>query len=111
MLARAPVHALADTGATHVFVSEDFVKRTGLHVSPATHVRVTRADGPSSAIVGECSAKLSLGRFAANVTPLVLTSMSPGVDLILGDAFFKQYRGRVEYTDPPVLSLRKGLAS
>ena len=110
-LAGAPVSVLADTGATHVFVAESFVKRIGLHVSPTTHARVTLADGASSVIVGECSAKLALGRFTASVTPLVLTNMSPGVDLILGDAFFKQYMGRVEYTDPPALVLRKGLAS
>jgi hypothetical protein len=106
MFAGNPARVLGDTGATHVFASEEFVRGLGLPIGPARHAKVTLADGGASAILGECQAKLSLDRFHTRTSALVLTDMPPGIDLILGDAFFRKHLARFEY-NPPSLVLRK----
>ena len=99
---------LIDTGASHVFVSQDFVAKVGVRSSPATTTTVSLADGKDATISGQCHLRLKFGGILMSVTALVLPSLPEGVDVILGDAWQKQYSAELN-SAKATCTIRRGM--
>jgi hypothetical protein len=89
--------ALIDTGASHVYASRDLVARLGMSVRPSTHAQATAADGTAVTLQGSCELRLRMGPLSIRVSALVVGSLVPGVDLILGDSWLAQHRATLDY--------------
>ncbi len=76
----------ADTQASHNFVSEQWVRRAGVHVTPITGT-VTLATGKAAQIVGSCSVRLVIGPWH-DVVDCFVMNMASHHDLILGDSYY-----------------------
>lgn len=98
-IAGAPAHVLLDSGASLNFLDSKLRKQLNLTLLPAATTSVTFADGTSAPLSGECRFKLTLGKFSANVTALVLDGMSQCSDLILGDPFLTKHKALLNFSD------------
>jgi hypothetical protein len=88
---------LVDTGASHVYASRALMSRLGMTVRPSSHAQATAADGTAVALEGSCELRLRMGPLSTRVTALVVGSLVPGVDLILGDSWLAQHRATLDY--------------
>jgi hypothetical protein len=107
-VAGAPAAILFDSGASHSYISEAFVRRIGLRMHDAADdlEHVTLADGTTAPIQGVCSAHISLQHFRASAELLVV-SLDDAYDLILGDAWLQQYGAVLDFGTRNAL-LKKG---
>jgi hypothetical protein len=101
-----PARISADSQASHVFVSPEWTRRANVHVTPV-HESVQLGDGSMAKIVGRCSVKLSMGPFSDRVSGLVLESLAPYHDIILGEDFLSSYHAVLNFGAKSI-TLRKG---
>ena len=90
--------ALADTGASHDFMSEKLMKNLGLEFAASTCKSVQLADQTTAMVLGETSARLRLGPFTAHVKFLVIPELTVA-DVILGQTFLKRFEAVIKATD------------
>ena len=88
---------LIDTGASHAYASRDLMTRLGMSVRPCSLAQATAADGTAVTLQGSCELRLRMGPLSTRVQALVVGSLVPGVDLILGDAWLAQHRATLDY--------------
>jgi hypothetical protein len=89
-------HALFDSGASYLFVSENFVSRAGLSVQRLGHpIMVSSANGSISSysVCEGCSVILADELFSANLVVISLGAF----DVILGMDWLSQYRAVISY--------------
>lgn len=101
-----PALISADSQASHVFVSPEWIKRANVHVTPIAD-SVELGDGRSAKIVGTCSLRVSMGPFVDRVNASVLQSFAHHHDIILGDDFLKKYKVHLNF-EQEVMKLTKG---
>jgi predicted aspartyl protease len=94
-----------DTGASHLFISTNFVRKAGIAVTPCSRA-VALADGKQVHTVGTCQVRMQLGNFIEVLTFFVLP-LSADYDVILG-ANWLQQRSVVLNFGQGTLTLRKG---
>ena len=98
---------LIDTGATHVFVSQEYVTKVGVRSTPAS-ASVCLANGQDAAVLGQCHMRLKFGGMIMAINALVLQAMPEGVDMILGDSWQKQYSADLS-ASRATCTMRKGM--
>jgi predicted aspartyl protease len=89
-------HALFDSGASYLFVSENFVSRAGLSVQRLGHpIMVSSANGSISSysVCEGCFVILADELFLANLVVISLGAF----DVILGMDWLSQYRAFISY--------------
>lgn len=91
MFAGLSVRVLIDTGATHDFVDLAFASRNVLHVQNSVHTQAAPAGGSTISLSGQVCASLSLGKFTAHISALVLRDMHPEADVIIGIATLRRH--------------------
>ena len=101
-----PALISADSQASHVFVSPEWIKRANVHVTPIAD-SVELGDGRSAKIVGTCSLRVSMGPFIDRVNASVLQSFAQHHDIILGDDFLKKYKVNLDF-EQAVMKVTKG---
>ena len=99
---------LIDTGASHIFVSQDYATKVGVRVAPASATTVSLADGKDTAVLGQCHLRLKVGGLLMTVSALVLPALPEGIDLILGDAWQKQYSATLN-SAKATCTIRRGM--
>ena len=94
-----PGVALADSGASHVYVTADFAHRTKADIKRCPHLSVHLADSDTMVpIGGMCKIKITLHRKQSVwVTAFVLPNLVHGVSLILGESWLKQHKVALDY--------------
>jgi hypothetical protein len=92
---RAKAVALADCGASANFISEAFVRRSGIQPQECPH-QVCLADGRTSDSVGIArNVRVRIGTYT-ELMDLIVTPLQ-GYDLILGMSWFEQYNPPVDW--------------
>ena len=93
------MRAFVDSGATDVFVSESFCKRSSAtQVSTGGQQVVHLGDGSVSApILGECTLRLRIQGYRGLVRAYVLPDVLPGFDLALGSSWLAQHGAIIDY--------------
>ena len=102
-----PALISADSQASHVFVSPEWIKRANVHVTPVANDSVELGDGRSAKIIGTCSLRVSMGPFMDRVNASVLQSFAQHHDIILGDDFLKKYKVNLDF-EHAVMKVTKG---
>jgi len=84
-----------DTGASHNFISSLFVSKAALAVTPCART-VALADGKQVQVVGTCSARLKLGKYA-DVVHFYVLKLSTDYDAILGEQWLTQRSAVIDF--------------
>jgi hypothetical protein len=88
-LAGYPVCVAADNSqASHCFISEQWVQRAGVHVTPLAGQVTLASSGDVAHVIGMCSLRMQIGSLH-DVVECFALKMSTRHDLILGDAYLK----------------------
>ena len=96
VLSGSPVRVLADTGATHCFVSHRLAARLGLALRPTVAGSVRLADSTHAQIDGECDAKLRIGPFTTDLRLFALPTLLESADLVLGLSFMRRFNAQID---------------
>lgn len=92
---------LIDTGASHVYVSVSLARQLGLRVHPAQDAKGIEVIGVGDTALrglGTCSFKIRIAHLVSRVTnATVLEELIPGVDVILGDEWLREYKADLSY--------------
>ena len=98
---------LVDSGASHVFIDQDFVQHNRIHVRQSSVGWVRVGNNGLVKLQGECTVRLQLGAYKATVTALVMPTVIPGVNVLLGDQWLTRSGGVLDY-EQRCLSVKKG---
>jgi hypothetical protein len=100
--AGASCNVLFDSGSReHSFISEAFVRREGVPISPHTDVHVVAYDGRVNPAVGTVKAKLSLPGLN-EMTKLIVVTMDADLDIILGSDWLTAHKAKLDYEEAVV---------
>ncbi len=86
-----------DSQASHNFLSEQWIQRTGVHVTPLAG-EVTMASGEATQIVGTCSVRMVIGPWH-DVVECFVIKMASRHDMLLGEAYLKTRNAVLSYSD------------
>lgn len=90
--------ALMDTGASTVFISEEFCLANGIKIFPFEG-SVTLAGNQSTKVIGKCSFGLSIGRCMSHaVEAIAMPELVNGVALILGESWLRKHGVTLDYS-------------
>ena len=100
---------MLDSGASVSFATRALVERLGLRLTPVSRsLQVEVADGGTTAVLGEVLMPVRCQTYKGRVQMLVLDSLVPGVDLILGDSWMKLHKCTLNYDRGQALLWRDG---
>jgi hypothetical protein len=92
-----PARIAADTLASHVFVSPEWIRRSGIHMQPMTST-VKLGDGKTEVkIIGKCTFRLAIGALHCVATGFVLSGLSADADIILGEDWLMPHKAVLDY--------------
>ena len=97
-LAGVSARTMFDTGATHNFIDEAFVKQHQLHLEPAL-LKVHLANGTVMDSAGVVKVKLKIQSYYTTITCRVMPLVE-GVDLVLGSAWAQRNKVIADFTQP-----------
>ena len=80
---KIPVRTLADTGASHCYISQSFVEKAGIPVRPLSNW-LKLANGSNAVSNGTCTLSLDIQSYCGPIECFVLP-LSEQFDLIIGD--------------------------
>jgi len=92
----ARARVLMDSGASHNFISDAWVRRVGAHTTTAEGASITLADGGALESTQICTVNLSLTPQPHDVTCYVMT-LAPTFDIILGESWLSQHGAVLDY--------------
>lgn len=97
-VANATASILIDSGASGNFVGEDFLKKSSYKIQALTQpVEVEVANGTLVRSLGTCTLPVKLQSYKGNVTALVLPTIVPGIDYILGQPWLLANKVKLDY--------------
>ncbi len=106
-ITKVPCRVLADSGATHCYVSKAFLERHGIHYAPCEGVEVKLADAKlTTPIVGECRLNLCIQKFRSRGHFSVI-DLFDTFDVVLGDDWMTEHRAVMDW-HVRSLSVRRG---
>ena len=105
LVANTPAVISADSQASHNFISTDFVRRVGLHMTP-TSGEVRMGNSVVERVVGVCSVKFRVGALHDQAAFYVL-QMHSAHDLVLGETYLKSRKAVLDYANNS-FCVRKG---
>jgi len=89
---------LVDSGASCNYVGESFLQNTRYKTQALTQpIEVEVADGTLVRTLGTCTIPVKLQSYKGQVTALVLPTIVPGIDLILGEQWLKAHKVTMDY--------------
>ena len=108
VLAGLPAVVLADSGASHTLIDQAFVLQDQLTIRPCPFSSASLASGQTVNLLGQTTVKLGLGPASVTVTALVMTSLVPGLHLILGDEWLTHRKVHLDYDTLSLWFMRHG---
>ena len=78
------VSVLADTGASHDFVSKELCAKLGVKLSKSVWPHVTLADGGKQTILGRVTLRVAFGSVFLTLRPFVLPTFTDAAQMIMG---------------------------
>ena len=95
---RADTVVLPDSGASLNFITATLAQLCGLTIEPATgHDTVVVANGKVVPLSGSCQVHIRMGKYSDTINALVLPTLVPGIDLILGTAWLRENAASIDY--------------
>lgn len=94
---KIPVRALADTGASHCYVSQSFVEKAGIPVRPLSNW-LKLANGSNAVSNGTCTLSLDIQTYCGPIECFILP-LSDQFDLIIGDDWCNEVGCEISYRD------------
>lgn len=98
-------HVLLDTAASHCYLNSSYARRIGLHVEE-DNGKVVLGNGLEVELEGSVNVHVKIQQYQSQVSCLV-TKLSDGFDLILGDNWLNKHRAYIDY-DSKACILHKG---
>ena len=96
-IAGIPGSLLLDTGAQENFISTDFIEKHGLRFTELSKAGTIKlGNGACAAILGKVTFTLSIRQYHTK-TCMYVTDLSPGIDVVLGEPFFRSTSAHIEY--------------
>ena len=96
-IAGLPGSMLLDTGAQENFLSSTFVEEHGLRYTPLSSAgTIQLGNGSAAQIIGKVTLSLSIRHYHTKVC-MYVTELSPGIDVVLGEPFFREASAHIEY--------------
>ena len=88
---------LLDSGASVCFVSRPYIERLGIPYSPGTVTSAEIANGQSASVLGQAKLTVRFQGLKSTAVALVLDTLLPGVDLILGESWLSANSAVLDY--------------
>ena len=98
-------HILLDTAASHCYLNSSYARRIGLHVEK-DNGEVVLGNGLEVELEGSVNVHVKIQQYQSQVSCLV-TKLSDGFDLILGDNWLNKHRAYIDYDSKDCI-LHKG---
>ena len=97
-IAGIPGNMLLDTGAQENFISSHFVQENGLRYTELTDAgTIQLGNGACASILGKVTLTLSVRHYHTKIC-MYVTQLSPGIDVVLGEPFFRSTSAHIEYS-------------